>query len=203
MQLGEIIATYDVDLALRGETGKFEVTSPNGDIHYVTCRPNRFLAKGETSANQIYPRAFLIRKIAELLADEAGEADAAMARDNHTPVSTPFLLESRHDAEKLSLNADCGATMPDSSRANADEVCCLDLSYSANGAQTERPCAFVYVKSGQTEYPDAGARKLMTAPCGSFTELDAEIRKLHAQLDEICLRAKKNFYRAYAAAASA
>ena len=40
MQLGETIATYDVALALRGENGKFDVTSPSGDVFQVTCTPN-------------------------------------------------------------------------------------------------------------------------------------------------------------------
>jgi len=47
------------------------------------------------------------------------------------------------------------------------------------------------------------ADKLVSAPCLSFIELDAEIRRLHAELDEIRARAKKKFYRAYTAAASA
>ena len=204
MQLGETIATYDVDLALRGETGKFEVTSPNGDMHYVTCRPNRLLAKAETSASQVYPGAFFIRKIAELVAVERSDADSA-ARQGGIPMSinSPFLLESRQDIEISSANADAGAMMPGYSRTKADEACSLDLSYSEADGKTEQPCAFLYVKSEDMEYSRTSARTLMTAPCSSFTELDAEIRKLHAQLDEICLRAKKNFYKAYAAAASA
>jgi hypothetical protein len=36
-----------------------------------------------------------------------------------------------------------------------------------------------------------------------FNELDAEIRRLHAELDEIRARAKKKFYRAQASAAGA
>jgi hypothetical protein len=48
-----------------------------------------------------------------------------------------------------------------------------------------------------------GADKLITAPCLSFIELDAEIRRLHAELDEIRSRAKKKFYRAQASSAGA
>ena len=47
------------------------------------------------------------------------------------------------------------------------------------------------------------AEKLITAHCMSFIELDAEIRRLHAELDEIRARAKKKFYKAEAAAAGA
>ena len=201
MQLGETIATYDVDLALRRETGKFEVRGPNGDIHYVTCRPNRLVANAETSASQIYPGAFLIRKIAELVGVEKIDADAvARQGGNFTPTDSPFLLESQQDVEIPSANADSGAMTSYDSMTRAGEICCLELSYSEGDGKAEPQCAFVYVKGEQTRI---SARTLMTAPCSNFNELDAEIRKLHAQLDEICLRAKKNFYKTYAAAASA
>ena len=42
MQLGEKIATYDVALALRGESGKFDVTSPTGEIYHVTRKSGPF-----------------------------------------------------------------------------------------------------------------------------------------------------------------
>jgi hypothetical protein len=45
--------------------------------------------------------------------------------------------------------------------------------------------------------------RLVTAPCLTFIELDAEIRRLHAELDEIRARAKKKFYRAFGSAAGA
>jgi hypothetical protein len=44
------------------------------------------------------------------------------------------------------------------------------------------------------------ADKLISAPCLSFIELDAELRRLHAELDEIRARAKKRFYKAEAEA---
>jgi hypothetical protein len=53
------------------------------------------------------------------------------------------------------------------------------------------------------DYGGVGADKLITAPCLSFIELDAEIRRLHAELDEIRSRAKKKFYRAQASSAGA
>ena len=89
MQLGETIATYDVDLALRGEAGKFEVTSPNSEIYYVTRLANRLVAKAEPPASQTYPRAFLIKKIAESVAlDEGAEIDsAAMLKNSGVPGS--------------------------------------------------------------------------------------------------------------------
>jgi hypothetical protein len=53
------------------------------------------------------------------------------------------------------------------------------------------------------DYAGIGADKLITEPCLCFNELDAEIRRLHAELDEIRARAKKKFYRAQASAAGA
>lgn len=47
------------------------------------------------------------------------------------------------------------------------------------------------------------ADKLISAHCLSFIELDAELRRLHAELDEIRARAKKKFYRAEAEIAAA
>jgi len=45
--------------------------------------------------------------------------------------------------------------------------------------------------------------KLITAQCLTFVELDAEIRRLYAELDEIRARAKRKFYNAEAAAVAA
>ena len=39
MKLNDSITTYDVAEALQGETGKFEVTSPNGERYFVTTQP--------------------------------------------------------------------------------------------------------------------------------------------------------------------
>jgi hypothetical protein len=203
MQLGETIATYDVDLALRGETGKFEVRGPNGDLHYVTCRPNGLVAQAETSASQLYPGAFFIRKIAALVEAEKSDANLTARQDgNFMPANSPFLLETRPDIEIPSTDADYGTMTPCDSGANTEKMFRLELSYSEADGKKEHPCAFVCVQSEAMQYLRS-AWPLMTAPCSSFTELDAEIRRLHAQLDEICLRAKKNFYKAYAAAASA
>jgi hypothetical protein len=43
MKLNDSITTYDVAEALQGETGKFEVTSPNGERYFVTCQPGHSL----------------------------------------------------------------------------------------------------------------------------------------------------------------
>jgi hypothetical protein len=82
------------------------------------------------------------------------------------------------------------------------ETSSLDLLYLERDPSTEEPSACVYVKAGaRHDYGDISAEKLITAPCLSFIELDAEIRRLHAELDEIRARAKKKFYKAHAAGA--
>jgi hypothetical protein len=82
------------------------------------------------------------------------------------------------------------------------ETSSLDLLYL--GPSTGQPSACVCVKAGSHhDYGDVAGQKMITAPCLTFIELDAEIRRLHAELEEIRSRAKKKFYRAQAAAAGA
>lgn len=82
------------------------------------------------------------------------------------------------------------------------ETSSFDLLYSDSDPSTKQPSACLYVKShGHQDYAGASADRLITSPCLSFIELDAEIRRLHAELDEIRARAKKKFYKAEAAAA--
>ena len=80
----------------------------------------------------------------------------------------------------------------------------LELSYLESDPKTQQPSACVYLKTHGTEdYAGIQAERLVTAPCLTFVELDAEIRRLYAELDEIRARAKKKFYRAEAMAAAA
>lgn len=84
------------------------------------------------------------------------------------------------------------------------ETSSLDFVYLDQDPRTLRPAACVYVKVADGEdFAGIDAGKLVSRPCLSFIELDAEIRRLHAELEEIRARAKKKFYRAYASAASA
>jgi hypothetical protein len=84
------------------------------------------------------------------------------------------------------------------------ETSSLDLLYLERDPSTKEPSACVCVKANAGhDYGGIGADKLITAPCLSFIELDAEIRRLHAELDEIRSRAKKKFYRAQASTAGA
>jgi len=80
----------------------------------------------------------------------------------------------------------------------------LELLYLESDPRTQQPSACLCVKSGGVEsYSGVPAERLITPPCLSFIELDAEIRRLHAELDEIRARAKKKFYKAEAASAGA
>jgi hypothetical protein len=84
------------------------------------------------------------------------------------------------------------------------ETSSLDLLYLESDPSTKLPSACVFVKAGVAhDYAGVKAEKLIMSPCLSFIELDAEIRRIHAELDEIRSRAKKKFYKAHAAAAGA
>ena len=77
------------------------------------------------------------------------------------------------------------------------ETSSLDFLYLERDPRTKQPSACIYVKStGKEDYAGMRADKLISAHCLSFIELDAELRRLHAELDEIRARAKKKFYRA-------
>lgn len=191
MQLGETIATYDVALALRGEGGKFEVTSPAGEIYYVTCKPNHSIANLEWAGNKSDAQPFLIRKVAEPISTEPAKAIPAGAAEIGTqpkPVRTPFLIE----------NQEANGPQDDIRLMEAGN---LELFYAECDPDTKQPTAFVYLENSR---PDNTPRaRSMTVACTSFNQFDVEIRKLHAALDQIHSRARKKFYKAQAAAASA
>jgi hypothetical protein len=62
MRIGETIATYDVGLALRGKSGRFEITSPTGEIYDVTCKPNHSDSALEWSSDGSDHSPFLIQQ---------------------------------------------------------------------------------------------------------------------------------------------
>jgi hypothetical protein len=205
MQLGETIATYDVALALRGESGKFEVTSPAGEIYHVTCRPNHSISNLEWSGNKTDAQPFLIRKVAEPVSIEPGKTVPAGALDGGSQarsVRAPFLIENQDaDPKPSSAVVACLPNGPqdDILSMEADN---LELFYSENDPNTKQPSAFVYLHSSRPDNASRPARP-MTVVCTSFNEFDVEIRKLHAELDQIRSRARKKFHKAQAAAASA
>jgi hypothetical protein len=84
------------------------------------------------------------------------------------------------------------------------ETSSFALAYLESDPQTEQPSAALYLKTTTVEdYAGVKSDRLLMAPCLNFIELDAQIRRLHAELDEIRAQAKKKFYRAYAASAGA
>jgi hypothetical protein len=88
--------------------------------------------------------------------------------------------------------------------AHIMETSSFDLAYLESDPRTQQPSACVTLKAGgSADFAGIRANQLVSAACLNFIELDAEIRRLHAELDEIRARAKKKFYRAYSAAASA
>jgi hypothetical protein len=203
MELGETIATYDVDLALRDESGKFEVTSPTSETYFVTCKPNHSILKPESAGSRTYSQAFFVKKIAESISlDEQCRAAAVQESTSASSSRAPFLLENREGHSELPANADLLAAMLGISR-EASEPWSMDLFYSDLDPAMDQPSASIYVRSAHEDGSGDKRRKSLTSPCGNFNELEAEIRRLHAQLDEICSRAKKKFYKAHAAAASA
>ncbi|HXX13936.1 MAG TPA: hypothetical protein VEJ47_03445 [Candidatus Eremiobacteraceae bacterium] len=73
----------------------------------------------------------------------------------------------------------------------------LELSYLESDPRTQQPSACIYLKSlAKESYAGIEAERLVTSHCLTFVELDAEIRRLYAELDEIRAQAKKRFYKA-------
>jgi len=86
----------------------------------------------------------------------------------------------------------------------AMETKSLDFLYLDSDPRSGQPSACICLKStGTRDYANVKAERLVSAQCMSFIELDAELRRLHAELDEIRARAKKKFYKAEAVAAAA
>jgi hypothetical protein len=84
------------------------------------------------------------------------------------------------------------------------ETSSLDLVYLESDPRTQLPSACICLKTrGAEGYAGVKADRLVTMHCLSFIELDSEIRRLHAELDEVRARAKKKFYKAHSAAAGA
>lgn len=187
MRSGDTIATYDVGLALRGKSGKFEVTSPTGEIYDVTCKSSHSISNLEWSSNGTDNPPFLIRKVAEAV-PQAGmkAATTAMLEQDSQIVSSPlpFVLGHAEDGEHSPSGGN------------------IELLYLDKDPGSGHPSACVYLKSERRDQVFE-AEELMTSRCGTFNDLDSEIRKLEAQLDEIRSRAKKMFYKAHVVALSA
>jgi len=84
------------------------------------------------------------------------------------------------------------------------ETSSFDLLYLECDPETGQPSACLHLKpAARPDYQGVEGKLLITPPGLSFLELDAEIRRLHAELDEVRARAKKKFYQAEAAAMAA
>jgi hypothetical protein len=80
----------------------------------------------------------------------------------------------------------------------------LDFLYLDNDSRTQQPSACIFVKSsGQQDFAGVSRERLISAHCLTFIEFDAELRRLHAELDEIRAQAKKKFYKAEIAVGTA
>jgi hypothetical protein len=206
MQLGETIATYDVGLALRGESGKFDVTSPSGEIYHVTCKPDHSISNLEWAGNGANPQPFLIRKVAEpVLPPEIAKTARTAATESAAqtkPAPAPFLLENQGDDLKLTNVDSAAAGKGTQESLQGQEAASLEFLYVESDPETKQPSACVYLKGGKTD-PVIDGERLITSPCATFNDLDFQIRTLHAQLDEIRSRARKKFYESDAIAASA
>lgn len=185
MRIDETIATYDVGLALRGKSGKFEITSPTGEIYDVTCKPNHSISNLEWSSDRTDNPPFLIRKVAEGTSlAETKATTTGMLEESQTASPLPFVLEHADEDKHSSSAGD------------------IELLYLEDDPGTGQPSACVYLRR-ELRDDSSEAEGLMTSRCATFNELDSEIRRLLAQLDEIRSRAKKMFYKTQAFATSA
>lgn len=79
------------------------------------------------------------------------------------------------------------------------DISSFDFVYMDTDPRTQQPSACVYLKTaGKQDYAGVKADRLISAPCMNFIELDSEIRRLHAELDEVRCRARKRFYKSHA-----
>jgi hypothetical protein len=79
MKLNDSISTYDVAEALQGESGKFEVTSPNGERYFVTTQPGHSIVSLEWAGSEPNLQPFLVRKVAQPIATEGRSKRSAAA----------------------------------------------------------------------------------------------------------------------------
>ncbi len=163
-QLGETIATYDVALALRGESGKFDVTSPTGEIHHVTCEPNHSIANLEWARNRTDPRPFLIRKIADPVVRGHEKMPALNGSAQTRQVPPPFLSEHKREEPKSPL-----PSVEPASLGLLDRQC---------DPQTQQPPACVVWKTGTA---DRAGRAFVTASCAK-NELTPEVPKVEVKM---------------------
>lgn len=64
LDLNETVVAYDLAEALEGESGKFEIITPNGERFTLTCSPTHSIKNFRSIAES--PQPLRIRKVAEL-----------------------------------------------------------------------------------------------------------------------------------------
>lgn len=196
MRLGETIATYDVALALRGERGKFEVTRPTGESFQLTCKLDESISSLEWSGNSIEAQPFLIRKIAEPVTHRNGvPSSGGIVVNGENPIrpaTTPFLIENPDDAANSLAPQNEVSSMKAPGKFSGSGESILELEFQDNDLKTQQPLTCIYFRSG---FDHEAERRPLTPACETYNQLDSEIRKLQAQLDEIRCRAKRYFYR--------
>jgi hypothetical protein len=139
----------------------------------------------EWSNNETENAAFLIRKVAESVSRaETKVTGAGISEEKNQPApsSLPFVVD--HEVGETENPGN------------------IELLYLEDDSAAEAPSACIYLKSEIQDHAFE-AKSLMTSRCATFNELDSEIRRLEAKLDEIRSRAKKMFYKSQAIAASA
>jgi hypothetical protein len=195
MQLGETIATYDLALALRGESGKFVVTSPAGETFHVNCKQDHSIVNLQWSGNGSNPQPFLIRKVAEPVPSSLPEKNGTSVNEIMQPRTgkTPFLIDVGDSVVKSDSREEQQSTsVAFQHNPNTGVVEYLDLFYQEADSDSEQPAAWVcFHNESQNE-----SGKMVSNACTTFNELDTEIRRLHARLDDIRYRARKKFYQA-------
>lgn len=198
MQLGETIATYDVALALRGESGKFDVTSPTGEIYHVTCKSGHSITNLH-SKNGGNPQPFVIRKVAEPVTSAQKAIPNLTEAPAQGPLAkAPFLISSDEDDLLSERTATAKTSDAAELEAASAEICDLELVYEEAEPTRQQHTVCVSLRSEFLRN-----RHQLTNACTTFNQFDAEIRRLHAQLDEIRYRARKKFYQAREIAAGA
>jgi len=68
LDLNESIVAYDLAEALEGESGKFEIITPNGERFTLTCSPTRSIKNFRAIVEGATPQPLRIKKVAELRA---------------------------------------------------------------------------------------------------------------------------------------
>ncbi len=66
LDLNETVVAYDLAEALEGESGKFEIITPNGERFTLTCTPTHSIKNFRSITEGTSPQPLRIRKVAEL-----------------------------------------------------------------------------------------------------------------------------------------